>query len=44
VGFAEHSVFEGRPNVEATGATLPVMTTRYREQPPSSAQVSDAAQ
>ena len=37
-------VLDSSPNVEATGATLPVITTRYLMQPPVSAQVSDAVQ
>jgi hypothetical protein len=36
--------FDASPIVEATGATLPVITTRYLIQPPVNAQVSEAIQ
>jgi len=41
---ARQGAFEPNPKVEAVGVTLPVITTRYRVHPPSSAQVSDAVQ
>jgi hypothetical protein len=41
---ALQGAFDARPKVEAVGVTLPVITTRYRVHPPSSAQVPDAAQ
>ena len=41
---ALHAVFDASPMVDAVGATLPVITTRYRMHPPSSCQLTDAAQ
>jgi hypothetical protein len=41
---ALHGTFDANPKVDAVGVTLPVITTRYRLQPPSSAHDPDAAQ
>src|SRR5260370_8738667 len=41
---ALHRALLARPKVEAAGATLPVMTTRERKQPPSSCPLAEGAQ
>jgi hypothetical protein len=41
---ALQAVFDPNPKVDAVGVTLPVITTRYRMHPPSSAQLPEAAQ
>jgi len=41
---ALQGAFDANPKVEAVGVMLPVITTRYRLHPPSSAQVPEAAQ
>jgi len=41
---ALQAVFDANPTVDAVGATLPVITTRYRKHPPSICQLFEAAQ